>query len=171
MVKKVIEEDWGDLKPIKTSEKMAKIDPRNKINDLPGKEWMQLSKSIWFQKGLGSSHEHAKIEKMHPAPFSFQDIKKLIVLFTKEGMTVLDPFCGVASTLKAAALLERNGIGIELTEKWVNLGEERLKKEIPIEILSRTTQKIIHGDCRTELQKIPKKVSNLLLQVLHIGVY
>lgn len=69
-------------------------------------------------------------------------------------MTVLDPFCGVGSTLKAAALLERNGIGIELTEKWVELSEERLRKEVPPEIRSKTSQKIIHGDSRVEITKL-----------------
>jgi len=154
MVKKEKEENWGDLEPIVTQKSEGKIDPRNKMNDLSGKDWMQLSKSYWSQKGLGSAHEHAQIEKMHPAPYSYQDIQKLILLFTKKGMTVLDPFCGVGSTLKAAALLERNGIGIELTEKWVELSEERLRKEVPPEIRSKTSQKIIHGDSRVEITKL-----------------
>jgi len=131
-----------------------KVNPKNKINELTGKEWIQLSKSFWRQKGLGKNHKHAEIEKMHPAPFSYQDIQKLIELFTKKGMTVLDPFCGVASTLKAAAMVERNGIGIELTKNWVDLGKERLEKEVPISILQKTSQKIIHGDARTELKKL-----------------
>jgi len=154
MSKSKKEEEWGGLEPIVTSKSEGKIDPRNKFNDLSGKDWMQLSKSYWSQKGLGSSHDHAQIEKMHPAPYSYQDIQKLILFFTKKGMTVLDPFCGVGSTLKAAALLERNGIGIELTEKWVELSQERLIKEIPAEILAKTSQEIIHGDCREELLKL-----------------
>lgn len=148
------EPGWGSLKPIEIQKKEGKIDPRNKINNLTGRDWIQLSKSYWFQKGLGSSHEHAKIERLHPAPFSYQDVQKLIMMFTKKGMTVLDPFCGVASTLKAATLSDRNGIGIELTKKWVDLGNERLIKEVPKEILSKTSQKIIHGDCRIELTKL-----------------
>lgn len=84
MVKKEKEENWGDLEPIITQKSEGKIDPRNKMNDLSGKDWMQLSKSYWSQKGLGSAHEHAQIEKMHPAPYSYQDIQKLILLFTKK---------------------------------------------------------------------------------------
>ena len=54
------------------------IDPRNKLNNLSGKEWIQLSKSFWYQKGLGYTNEYTEIEKLHPAPFSYQDIIKLI---------------------------------------------------------------------------------------------
>lgn len=83
----------------------GKYDQRNKLNDLTGKEWMPETKSFWYQKGLGKSHPHAQIEKQHPAPFSFQDISRLVNFFTKEGDTVLDPFSGVGSTVKAANLL------------------------------------------------------------------
>jgi len=129
------------------------MDKRNKLNCLEGKEWIQETKSIWYQKGLGSSHPHAQIEKQHPAPFSFQDISRLINFFTKPDQLVLDPFVGVASTLKACALLERKGIGIELSEKWRNLGLERLKIEVNEESLQ--TQDILLGDCREILQTFP----------------
>lgn len=121
-----------------------KVDPRNILNDLVGKEWICETKSVWFQKGLGSKHPDTKIERQHPAQFSFQDIIRLVNFFTKENGMVLDPFCGVASTLKACACTCRQGMGIELTKKWVDLGEKRLNDEVP----NRINQKIIHGDTR-----------------------
>ena len=77
------------------------VDPRNPLNDLTGKAWLPETKSYFFQKGLGADHPDAQIEKQHPAPYSFQDIEKLVLFFTKRGMTVLDPFGGVGSTAKA----------------------------------------------------------------------
>jgi len=155
----------------KAKQARSLVSPNNKINDLTGKEWIQLTKSFWRQKGLGQKHEHAEIERMHPAPFSYQDIQKLILMFTKKGMTVLDPFCGVASTLKAAALLERNGIGIELTKKWIDLSYERLKKEILEPILAKTSQKIIHGDSRVELSKLkPNSVDYIVTSPPYWGI-
>ena len=91
------------------------VSEKNKLNSLTGKEWIQLTKSFWFQKGLGKNHCDTKFELEHPAPFSYQDIEKLILMFTKPNMVVLDPFCGIASTLKAAAICNRNAIGIEIS--------------------------------------------------------
>lgn len=128
----------------------------NRLNNLTGKEWIQETCSVWFQKGLGKNHPHAKIEQLHPAPFSFQDIARLICFFTKTGNRVLDPFCGVASTLKACALTGREGIGIELISIWAELGQKRLQEELPTS-LSSLKQQIIIGDARTELVKLPSE--------------
>lgn len=127
----------------------------NKLNDLNGKQWIRETTSVWIQKGLGASHEDAKIEREHPAPFSYQDVARLIRFFTKRRMTVLDPFCGVASTLKACALDGRHGIGIELSPRWTKLGRERLVKEVPASVRGATTQRIILGDSRKRLDELP----------------
>jgi len=124
-----------------------KVDPRNALNELGGRQWIQETKSVWFQKGLGGEHPDTKIEKQHPAPFSYQDISRLVTYFTKRGEKVLDPFCGVASTQKACANNGRLSIGIELSEKWVTLAKERLRTECT----DSTDQQIIHGDCREVL--------------------
>src|SRR4051812_7712399 len=87
---------------------VPQVDPRNKLNELTAREWIPETKSFWFQKGLGASHPHAEIERLHPAPFSFQDVGRLIRFFTKSGEEVLDPFLGVGSTLKACAVLGRS---------------------------------------------------------------
>ena len=131
-------------------------DSRNRLNDLSAKEWLQLSRSWWSQTGLGKSHPGTAIERQHPAPFSYRDIQKLIALFTKPGMTVLDPFCGVASTLKAAALSGRNAIGIEISPRWVRLGKTRLRKEVPVAMRNRVKLKMIQGDCLSRLPAIRK---------------
>jgi DNA modification methylase len=126
----------------------------NKLNDLTAREWLPETISVWTQRGLGKNHPDAKIEKEHPAPFSFTDVSRLIRFFTKKGQTVLDPFVGIGSTLKACALEERNGIGIELNPKYVRLTQNRLKEEVDPCILHQCTQQILQGDCRNVLDKI-----------------
>ena len=90
----------------------------NTLNDLTAKEWLVETVTVFTQKGLGASSKEAEIEKQHPAPFSFQDVARLITFYTKENEFVLDPFSGVASTVKACALSNRYGIGIELNPKY-----------------------------------------------------
>lgn len=123
--------------------------PINRLNDLSAKEWIPETVSVWTQKGLGKGHEHAQIERQHPAPFSFQDIARLVKFFTKTGETVLDPFVGVGSTLKAAATEGRKGIGIELNKKYADLARLRLKTELTRDLTYCNEQLVIRGDARS----------------------
>lgn len=130
----------------------ASVSPRNTLNELSGREWIAETKSVWFQKGLGSKHPHAQIERQHPAPYSYQDVMRLILFFTKSGERVLDPFVGVASTLKACALSGRLGLGIELIPRWVELGRQRLAEEVGQQALE--TQQIVEGDAAVLLSDL-----------------
>lgn len=131
-----------------TSTEERKVDPRNKLNDLTSKEWIVETISVWNQRGLGAGHADAKIERQHPAPFSFTDVGRLIRYFTKSGHTVLDPFVGVGSTLKACAVDQRKGIGIELNKTFVDLSRQRLDTEVNDLFSTATEQQIIEGDAR-----------------------
>ena len=103
----------------------GKIDSRNKLNDLTGKEWIKLTKSFWFSEKCVDDKDAFK----HPAPFLIKDIMKLVSMFTKKGMCVLDPFCGSGTTLIAANNLERVGVGIDLNKEYKALSIERLSKK------------------------------------------
>ena len=131
------------------------VSPRNTLNDLPAREWLSESVSVWTQRGLGAGHADARIEREHPAPFSFTDVARLIRMFTKRGMTVLDPFAGVGSALKACALEQRHGIGMELNARFVHLAQQRLRAEIPAEIADQTRQIIELGDSRALIAGLP----------------
>jgi DNA modification methylase len=135
----------------------SRAKPVNRLNDLTAKEWIPETISVWTQRGLGKGHEHAQIERQHPAPFSFQDVARLVRFFTKVGETILDPFVGVGSSLKAAAVEGRKGIGIELNKKYAALARERLQTELNGEPQICHEQQVIEGDART---KIPKLAPN-----------
>ncbi|CRL14702.1 DNA methyltransferase [Phaeobacter italicus] len=135
-------------------EDQPKVDPRNKLNELTAKEWIVETISVWNQRGLGAGHPDAKIERQHPAPFSFTDVGRLIRYFTKSGQTVLDPFVGVGSTLKACAVDRRKGIGIELNPQFAELSRERLDTEIGDMLSTVEDQRILEGDARDVLPTI-----------------
>lgn len=129
------------------------VSPKNTLNNLNSKEWLSESVSVWAQKGLGAGHSEAQIERQHPAPFSFQDVARLIRMFTKPGATVLDPFSGVGSTLKACALEGRHGIGFELYPHFAELAKRRLETELPAE-RPFPPQDLYEGDARILASKL-----------------
>ena len=125
----------------------------NNFNDLTASEWLPETISVYVQKGLGAGHDDTKIERQHPAPYSYQDVARLINFFTKKGNRVLDPFVGVGSTLKACALNEREGVGVELVKKYYDLTNQRLKKEVYERDKKYPKQKVIRGDALKAVEK------------------
>lgn len=109
-------------KPKELENKPGRYDERNTLNDLDGRSWLLLTKSFWISESSTSD----KAAYKHPAPFMIKDIEKLISLFTKKGMTVLDPFVGSGTTLIAANKLQRKGIGIDLNEDYYKLYLQRI---------------------------------------------
>lgn len=100
-------------------------DLNNKLNDLTGKEWTKFTSSWFIFNALASDLKQEKdldphIED-HPATFSPTMISDFIKFFTKEGMRVLDPFCGIGSTMEACRRTNRIGYGTELNPKYFNL--------------------------------------------------
>lgn len=145
----------------KEKEVRKEVDKRNTLNDLNGTEWLLETKSFFYQKGLGSKHPHAQIERQHPAPYSFQDIEHLVAFFTKRGMEVLDPFGGVGSTAKACALEGRVCTSIELSEKWHRLAIERLNFEVSEGEAEK--HNLINGDTREVLKMYEDNVFDFVV--------
>lgn len=130
------------------------VDPRNALNELTSTEWLPETVSVWTQRGLGANHPDAQIERQHPAPFSFTDVSRLVRFFTKRGNTVLDPFVGVGSTLKACAIEGRKGIGFELNPRYAKLATQRLKAEVR-DLWAEQSQDVRVGDSRELVLALP----------------
>lgn len=77
---------------------------------------------IWNMPGAST--------RKHPAPFPLDLAERLVKMFSFVGDTVLDPFLGTGTTLFAAGLWGRNGIGFEIDEKFVKMSSRRLKGDI-----------------------------------------
>lgn len=145
----------------KGNEEEKEVSPNNKLNNLTSSEWLKRTKSFFFQQGLGANHPHAQIEREHPAPFSYQDVKWLIEFFTKKGEIVLDPFSGVGSTAKACAASGRRCVGVELVKKWHDLAEKRLQTEVDSE--KRKGQSLLQQDCRDFLSNTEDEVFDFII--------
>lgn len=118
-----------------------------RANDLDGATWTRYSISIWSD--IRKTAEEIALK--HPAMFPTALAERLIECFTRRGMTVLDPFVGVGSTLIAATRLGRHGIGIELNPEYAQIATRRLQTGTLEQHWSESpsgTWQVIVGDAR-----------------------
>lgn len=66
----------------------------------------------------------------HPAQKPEGLMRKLILSAVPEGGTVIDPFCGSGTTLRAAKDCGRKAIGIERLDKYCDIAARRLSQEV-----------------------------------------
>lgn len=107
-----------------TKSAQKEISPLNKLNELSAQEWLKFTKT-WF---IHNPPPRKKDEILHPAKYPEKMIEDFVRFFTKSGGVVFDPFLGTGSTLIACYNCQRNGIGIELQDKYAQIAEERVKK-------------------------------------------
>ena len=82
---------------------------------------MQTPKPSKKEKTIGTE------KNIHPTVKPIKLMSYLITLFTREGDYVLDPFMGSGTTGLACKLLNREFIGIDFTEEYCKIAEERLQ--------------------------------------------
>lgn len=75
------------------------------------------------------SHRYHQNEK----PYSW--IEPCIINSSKEGDTVLDPFMGSGTTMVVCQKINRNGIGIEIDEQYINIARTRINDKDCMRIL------------------------------------
>lgn len=71
-----------------------------------------------------------KADSEHPAPFPIEIPTNCILLTTDVGDTVLDPFSGSGTTGCACKGTNRNYIGFEISQKYVDISKERINNYI-----------------------------------------
>ena len=86
---------------------------------------------------LGSKHTTIRggggsdVERIgHPCPKPLQWMLWLVGLASRDGETILDPFMGSGTTLRAAKDLGRKAIGIEIEEKYCEIAAKRMAQEV-----------------------------------------
>ncbi len=101
--------------------------PENKLSCLDAKSWVKAQVGIWR---VAYEKDDIRDKTIHPATFPVQLSRKVIELFTHEGELVLDPFCGIGTTLLASKQLNRNAIGIDLNPTYIEFANQRLNQQL-----------------------------------------
>lgn len=140
----------------RASREACGVDPRNRLNDLPNREWLKRTKSVWYSRP--GPRDALKAE--HPATFAESDVACLIELFTKRGERVLDPFLGSGSTLIACLMTGRRGAGVELVPRWAAIARRRVRQYLEtagenFEATVDPVTDILQGDSRHVLTAMP----------------
>jgi len=102
----------GYRKPTEVQRELSKIDKKD------FSAWFQ---QIWNITGASTRN--------HPAPFPLELASRLVRMFSFQNDTVLDPFCGSGTTMRAALKYGRNSIGIDVDPEYCRMAARFLKKE------------------------------------------
>lgn len=96
----------------------------NALGKNPGDVWI-LPK---VTTGEGMNGRRASRERTeHPAQFPLAVVKRVILASSKPNDLVLDPLVGSGSTLHAALVTGRAGIGIDKNERYLEIAARRLE--------------------------------------------
>ena len=109
---------------------------KNKIGKIKEKSFLY---NIWYYNIGFNKTTTDKIAFKHPAIFPEQLAQDHIISWSNEGDTVLDCFMGSGTTGKMCKLLNRNFIGIEISEEYYNIAKERIEK-------AHETKELFRGD-------------------------
>ena len=85
------------------------------------KEWVVAKWSIGPEKNMKKFG--------HPAMFPKKIVERVLKLFSYKNDIILDPFNGVGTTTLVASLLDRNYLGIDISEKYCDTARKRITEE------------------------------------------
>lgn len=80
-------------------------------------------KEMWDIPNVKSNHPEKTI---HPCQFPIELVERCVLALTDKNDIVLDPYCGVASSLLAGLKHERRVMGCDKEAEYIEIGKERI---------------------------------------------
>ena len=96
---------------------------------------------VWDIPNVKANHPE-KTE--HPCQFPVELVERCVLALTQPEGVVLDPYCGVGSTIIAALQHDRKAIAAELDSSYIEITRERIQKFADGELPLRPLGKPIH---------------------------
>lgn len=109
--RKWVSEDYYDTR------ELPEMEVREK-SKLTKEEWREWTNPTW--------EIDSKENKDHPVEYPYDLPYRCIRLFSFKGDTILDPFCGTGTSIKAAVENDRNAIGYEVEEQYKEIIKEKI---------------------------------------------
>jgi len=116
------------------------------------KEKSKLTKEEWKKYFYGHWYFGGARQIGHEAMFPEELPRRLIKMYSFVGETVLDPFLGSGTTVKTALELDRNAIGYEINENFLDVIKEKLG--LKQNLLQFNTIEIIKRNTKLEIPEI-----------------
>ena len=108
------------------------------IWDIVLQDWEE---GVWDIPNVKANHPE-KTE--HPCQFPVELVQRCVLALTQPEGTVLDPYCGVGSTLIAALQHDRKAIAAEQDSNYITITRERLQQFVQDKLPLRPLGKPIH---------------------------
>lgn len=126
------------------------------INCLSAKQWLKNQIGVWR---FNYEARDIRDKSVHPATFPISLSRRVIELFTHEGELVLDPFVGSGTTLVAAQDTNRNAVGFDLQQSYVELANSRLSTN---NLFNNAKQTAVMEDARNIPKYLDKETVSLI---------
>lgn len=111
--------------------------------------------NLWSYSTGGNHTATDRISAKHPARMGEPLAEDLIISFSKPGDLVFDPFAGAGTSLKMALLNQRQWLGVEIFDEYVELIEKRMRLA-KWELMERLLEQVGSGN----LEKWQKEIQS-----------
>jgi DNA modification methylase len=114
---------------------------------------------IWNIPNCKSNHPEKTI---HPCSYPIELVERCVLALTDKDDIVLDPYCGVGSSLIAGLLHDRKVVGIDKEQEYLDITKERIYQFYNGGLKKRPMTKLIYQPTGKEkVSQVPKEWLNL----------
>jgi modification methylase len=110
-----------DVEEFQVFRRPGQVPILEETTELPDEELEAAISPLWRLPGPGPG--------FHPYASPAAVLRRFVLLFTRPGDLVVDPFAGQGTTLRVAAKLGRRSIGYEIERRYVEHGEALLERD------------------------------------------
>ncbi len=130
----------------------------NPLGKNPSDVWefvaQEWDKQLWDIPNVKSNHPEKTI---HPCQFPIELVERCVLALTAEDDWVLDPYCGVGSSLVAAAMHQRRAAGCDKEAEYIEVARERLNDYFSGQLKRRPLGKPVHTPTgRERVSQVPE---------------